>query len=322
MGWPRDDRVRQGGGSVGQGGAAHLMPDVPWILRSLLFVPGSHPELIAKARRLRSDAIILDLEDSVAPAEKPAARDAVAAALEEGFPEHHVVFLRVNAAASDLLDRDLRDGFRPRADGIMLPKCDSAAHVLAVDARLRVVEDRYRRPRGSARILPLIESARGVLAVAAIVRSHPRICAVALGAEDLTADLGVMRTKEGGEVAHARAVVSLAAHAAGVDPVDSIYAAFGDEPGLRQDLTEARRLGFTGKLVIHPAQIAPVHEAFAPIQEEVDRARRIVAAFEDAQARGEGIAVVDGAMVDRPVALRAERVLARSARAAAEGKDR
>ncbi len=298
------------------------MPDAPWILRSLLFVPGSHPELIAKARRLGADAIILDLEDSVVPAEKPAARRAVAAALEEGFPEHHVVFLRVNGVASGLLDLDLRDGFRPRADGIMLPKCDTAAQVLAVDARLRVVEDRYARPRGRARILPLIESARGVLAAAAIVRSHPRICAVALGAEDLTADLGVTRSTEGGEVAHPRAMVSLAAHATGVDPVDGIYAAFGDEPGLRTDLAEARRLGYTGKLVIHPAQIAPVHEAFAPTREEVDRARRIVTAFEEAQAHGEGIAVVDGAMVDRPIALRAERVLAISARVAAEGRGR
>jgi citrate lyase subunit beta/citryl-CoA lyase len=285
------------------------MPDAPWILRSFLFVPGSRPELIVKAPRYGADAIILDLEDSVSLREKAAARHAVAAALETEVPEPLVVFVRVNSVSSGLLDLDCRDALRPRAHGVMLPKCDTPEHVQAADARLRVVEDRYRVPRGTLRLLALIESARGVQNAAAIARNHPRLCGVALGAEDLTADLGVTRTSEGGEVAYARAAVSLAAHAAGVDAVDSIYAAFRDERGLRADTAEARRWGYTGKLLIHPAQIGPVHEELAPTPEEVDRARRIVAAFADAQARGEGVTVVDGTMIDRPAAVRAARTL-------------
>jgi citrate lyase subunit beta / citryl-CoA lyase len=292
------------------------MPDAPWILRSLLFVPGGRPELIAKAFRLGADALILDLEDSVSLPEKAAARRAVAAALDRGGPEPPLVFVRVNGVTSGLIDLDCREAVRPRANGVVLPKCDTPEQVLAVDARLRVVEDRYAVPRGTLRILALIESARGVHNAAAIARSHPRVCGVALGTEDLTADLGVTRTAEGGEAAYARAAVSLAAHAAGVDAVDGIYAAFRDERGLRADTAEARRVGYTGKLLIHPAQIAPVHDVLAPTAEEVDRARRIAAAFAEAQARGEGIAVVEGAMVDRPVAVRAGRVLAVAARGA------
>ena len=134
--------------------------------------------------------------------------------------------------------------------------------------------------------------------------------AVGFGAEDFTADVGVARTREGAEVAHARAAVGLAAHAGRVEPLDGIYADFRDAAGLQADSRSARALGYTGKMLIHPAQIAPVHAVFAPSPAEVDHARRVVAAFEDAQARGEGIAVVDGAMVDRPVVLRATRILA------------
>ena len=297
--------VREGGGPVGS---------PPWILRSLLFVPGTRPEFIAKARHLNADAIILDLEDSVTPSEKPRARQIIARALEEGFPGPQAVFVRINGAASGVIDLDLRDGFRPRANGVVVPKCESAAQIQAVDARLRIVEERHARPRGSVRLLALIESARGVLEAPAIARSHPRIWGIAFGAEDFTADLAVSRTAEGGELAHARAALSLAAHAAGVEPVDGVYAAFRDERGLRADAAEARRLGYTGKLVLHPSQIAPVHEIFAPTPEEIHHARLVVAAFADAQARGDGVAVVDNMMVDRPVAERAERVLAVAAR--------
>jgi len=136
------------------------------------------------------------------------------------------------------------------------------------------------------------------------------VIAVGFGAEDFTADVGVARTREGAEVAHARAAVSLAAHAGRVEPLDGIYADFRDAAGLQADSRSARALGYTGKMLIHPAQIAPVHAVFAPSPAEVDHARRVVAAFEEAQARGEGIAVVDGAMVDRPVVLRAARILA------------
>lgn len=290
------------------------MAAAPWVLRSLLFVPGHASRKIEKARGAGADALILDLEDGVAPAQKPDARRAIAGALEEGFPESLIVFLRVNSLGSGLLDLDLHDAIRPRVNGICLPKCADAVETLAVDARLRGVEDHYRVPRGHLRLLPMIESPEGVVDAPAIARECHRVCALAFGAEDFTAGLGVTRTSEGAELAFARAAVSLAAHAAGIDPIDGIYADFRDEAGLRADTAAARRLGYAGKMLIHPAQIAPVHEVLAPTAEEVERSRRIVAAFDEARAAGSGVTVVDGAMVDLPVALRAQQVLERARR--------
>jgi citrate lyase subunit beta/citryl-CoA lyase len=271
--------------------------------------------MIAKARACGADAVILDLEDGVSPEEKQRAREVVARALDEGFPTSLVVLLRVNGLETGLLDADLGGACRPRLDGICLPKCETAAAVLALDARLRLLEERWGQPAGRIGLLPMIESAQGVLRAAEIARGSPRVCGLGLGAEDLTADLAVARTREGTEVAWARSAVGMAAHAAGVPAIDGIFADFHDEPGLRADTSEARRRGFGGKMLIHPAQIRPVHEALAPTADEVERARKVVSAFEAALAAGSGIAVVDGAMVDRPVFVRAQRVLAIADRA-------
>jgi len=284
----------------------------PWVLRSLLFVPGSRSAMIAKARGLPADALILDLEDGVGPEEKDRARRTVADALAEGFPARLVVFVRVNALESDLLDADLREVVRPGVHGVCLPKCAAPATALAVDARLRAAEDRAGLPRGHVRLLPMIETARGVVNGAAIAGVSGRICAVGFGAEDFTADVRMPRTREGTELVWARSAVSVAAHAAGIDPIDGIFADFRDDAGLRTDALEARRLGYAGKMLIHPSQIAPIHAAFTPTVEEVEHAGRVVAAFQNARGAGSGIVVVDGAMVDRPVFLRAERVLAAS----------
>jgi citrate lyase subunit beta / citryl-CoA lyase len=288
--------------------------DSAWVLRSLLFVPGHRREMIAKAAAAGADAVILDLEDGVAPGEKEAARRTVAAALDGSLPGHPVVFVRVNGTGSGLLDADLRGAARARMDGVCLPKCDSPADVQALAARLLTVEDRLGLPRGRLRILALIETTRGVQNAAAVARESPRVWGVVFGAEDFTADAGLPRTREGTELAPARTAVSLAAHAAGVEAIDGIFADFRDDAGLAADTAEARRLGYTGKTVIHPAQIAPVHRVLAPAADEIAKARRIVDAFEQAEAAGSGIVVVDGAMVDRPVAVRAQRVLARAGR--------
>lgn len=290
------------------------MPDSAWVLRSLLFVPGHRGDMITKAAAAGADAIILDLEDGVAPAEKEAARRTVAAALDAPLPDHLVVFVRLNSTGSGLLDADLRVAARPRMDGLCLAKCDTSSDVQAVAARLLVVEDRLGVPRGRLKILALLETARGVLNAPAVARESPRLWGIVFGAEDFTADAGLPRTREGSELAAARAAVSLAAHAANIEAIDGIFADFRDEQGLIADTTEARRLGYTGKTVIHPAQIAPVHRVLAPAPDEIAKARRIVDAFEEAVAGGSGIVVVDGAMVDRPVAVRARRLLARAGR--------
>lgn len=290
------------------------MAETSWLLRSLLFVPGHRHEMIAKAAASGADAIIMDLEDGVAPAEKPAARRAVAAALDGPLPDRLVVFVRLNSTGSGRLDDDVREALRARADGVCLPKCESPADVRAVAARLLAAEDRLALPRGRLRMLALVETARGVIASAAIARESRRVYGLVFGAEDFTADTGMPRTREGTELAAARTAVSLAAHAAGVDAIDGIFADFRDADGLAHDTMEARRLGYTGKTLIHPAQIPPVHRMFAPGPDEITKARRIVEAFERGEAAGSGIVVVDGAMVDRPVVLRARRVLALAAR--------
>ncbi len=290
------------------------MPGPPWILRSLLFVPGHRAELIEKAPGYGPDALILDLEDGVAPESKPRARRAVVAALERRLAPGLAIFLRVNAVGSGLLEEDLGAAFRPRVDAVCVPKCDTPEQVHAIDAHLERHEDRWGVARGHTKLVPMIESAQGVLNAPAIARSVARVVALGFGAEDFTADIGVVRTREGGEVGYGRAAVSLAAHAGRVEPLDGIYADFRDPAGLEADARAARALGYTGKMVIHPAQIDPVHAVFAPSPAEVEQARRVVSAFEHAQAHGEGIAVVDGAMVDRPVVLRAQRILKIAAR--------
>jgi citrate lyase subunit beta/citryl-CoA lyase len=298
------------------------MTGVPWVLRSLLFVPGNRADMIAKAGRYGADAIILDLEDGVAPEEKGQARRVIGAAVDAGLPGKPVVWLRVNGAASGLLEMDLREGFRPGVVGVCLPKCETAEDVLTVDAHLRVLEAVHGLSLGQTRLLPMIESARGVVNASAIASCHPRVCGVGFGAEDYTADLGVVRTRQGEEIGYPRAAVSVAAHAAHVEALDGIFADFRDAEGLRADTAAARRLGYTGKMVIHPAQIAPVHAAFAPGPEEIAHAQRVVDAFEEARSRGAGIVVVDGAMVDRPVVLRAQRTLAIAARSRPAGAEK
>jgi citrate lyase subunit beta/citryl-CoA lyase len=290
------------------------MADMAWVLRSLLFVPGHRGDMIRKAAASGTDGIILDLEDGVAPAEKPAARRTIAAALDSTLPDGLIVLLRTNSTASGLLDADLREAARPRLNGICLPKCEAPSEVEAAAARLLTVEDRLGLPRGRLRLLALVETARGVLAAPAIARQSDRVFGLVFGAEDFTADAEMPRTRSGAELAAARTAVSLAAHAAGVEAIDGIFADFRDEPGLVADTDEARRLGYTAKTLIHPAQIGPVHRVFAPGPDEVAKARRIVDEFTRGEAAGSGIVVVDGAMVDRPVAVRAQRLLARAAR--------
>src|SRR5207302_1369240 len=215
------------------------MSGAPWVLRSLLFFPGNRPDMIAKAGRYGADALILDLEDGVAPDEKARARQVVAGALDAGVPGSPIVFLRVNGSGSGLLAWDLREAFRPGAAALCLPKCETPEAVLTLDASLQALESQHRLPRGGIRILPMIESARGVVQAAAIAGSHARVCGLAFGAEDYTADLGVARTRQGAELAYPRAAVSVAARAAGVDAVTGSTRTFGMPMGCAR--TRGRR---------------------------------------------------------------------------------
>jgi citrate lyase subunit beta/citryl-CoA lyase len=267
------------------------------LLRSVLFVPGTRRDRFEKALDAGADAVIFDLEDAVDPRRKREARDAVGEFLTSAPPEPPLVFVRVNAPASPWIDDDLEVVRRLRGlHGVVLPKVESAADVEAVASSAP-----------SRRVVPLIESARGVLGAAAIAAADADVPALLFGAEDLTADLGIPRTVDGEELLFARSQVVLAAASAGAEAIDAVFTDLADLDGLRADAHRARRLGFRGKMAIHPAQVPVINEVFSPSADEVDRARRLMTAFDAAE--GEGVIRVDDQMVEAPVVLRARRLI-------------
>ncbi len=282
-------------------------------LRSVLFVPGNKPRMLEKARALQADAVILDLEDAVPPGEKAAARAIVRQALKSG-PYGPQVILRVNALSTGLVEADLEGAFALGVDAVCLPKADTPADVDLLGSLLAALEQERGLPVGAVGILLMVETALGVLnaygmAVAGAEHGGRRVQALCLGGEDLAWDLGAVRTKEGTEIAYARAHLVLAARAAGAAAIDTVYTDLADPDGLLVEARQARQLGYSGKLLVHPAQIEPVHQAFAPSEEEVAHAQRVLDAFEAAGARGEGVISLDGQMIDAPVVARAREVL-------------
>jgi citrate lyase subunit beta/citryl-CoA lyase len=276
-------------------------------LRSLLFVPGNKAHMLDKARTLPADAVILDLEDGVPPGEKLAARAVVRQALERGAYGPQVI-LRVNAFATGLAQGDLREAFGPGVAAVCLPKAETAEDVERLASLLVDLEQEQKLLVGSVGICLMVETALGVLNAYPMARASARVHALCLGGEDLARDLGAVRTKGGRELAHARAQMLLAARAAGALAIDTIWTDLTGSDGLLAEAREARQLGYSGKLVIHPAQIEAVHQAFAPSEEEVAHARRVLDAFAAAEVRGDGVIALDGQMIDAPVVARAREI--------------
>ena len=276
-------------------------------LRSILFVPGNKGRMLDKARTLPADAVILDLEDGVPPGEKTVARATVRQALTSSTYEPYVI-LRLNALGTGLAEADLLEAFTARVGAVCLPKAETPRDVERLSALVAQAGDRHGLPRGTVAICLMIETALGVLNAYQMARMNVR--ALFLGGEDLVRDLGAVRSKEGLELAHARAQMVLAARAAGALAIDTVFTDLADLDGLLEEAREARILGYSGKLLVHPAQIEPVHRAFAPSAEEVAQARRVLEAFAAAEARGDGVLALDGQMIDSPVVARAREVLA------------
>lgn len=294
----------------------------PASARSWLFVPGDSERKQAKALASAADALILDLEDSVAPARRREARERVTAVLT-GRRERHgaqELWVRVNGPASGELLEDLAAVVRAAPDGIVLPKVSSAEEIAETHHYLSALEKRDALPPGATRVLVIAtETPRAVLALEHLARGAPRLAGLTWGAEDLAAALGARgKTEEDGsptpvfELARSRCL--LAAAAAGVAAIDGVHADFRDGEGLERELARARRDGFGGKLAIHPDQVGPINAAFTPTESETAQARRIVAAF--AASPDIGVASLDGRMIDRPHLLQAERLLASAERLA------
>ncbi|APH72250.1 HpcH/HpaI aldolase/citrate lyase family protein [Aquibium oceanicum] len=286
-------------------------------MRSMLFVPGDSERKLEKSLQSGADALIVDLEDSVAPASKEAARKVAAGFLSARTRDTGpALYVRVNDFTTGLTDDDLAAVIAARPDGIMLPKSASGHDVTRLSVKLRVHEAEAGLDDGVIRIIPLItETAAGLLAAGTYDASLPRLVGVTWGAEDLSADVGARTARDANgrftEVFRlARAMTILAAAKAQTLAIDTVFTDFRDMEGLRTECLEAERDGFSGKLAIHPAQVPVINEAFTPSAEAIGEAEAIVAAF--AGAGDVGVVGIGGKMYDRPHLRRAERLLARA----------
>lgn len=274
--------------------------------RSRLYIPGDQPRLIINAGLYRPDGVILDLEDSVAPVEKESARFIVRNALREVDFLGTERMVRINQLPRGVKDLDFLVPHGVHT--VLIPKCENAESVQDIDAYIQTLRTRH-RVKNEIYLMPIIESALGVINAHKIASASPNNAALTIGLEDFTADIGVERTLEGKESFQARLELVLAARAAGIQPIDSVFSDIGDEEGLRLSSLEAKSLGFEGKGCIHPAQIKIVHEAFAPSESEIKRAKKISLALEAAQKKGIGVVALGTKMIDPPVVKRAERIL-------------
>lgn len=274
--------------------------------RSRLYLPGNEPKFMINAGLHKPDGIILDLEDSVAPSEKDAAQCLVRNALRQLDFYGAERMVRINQFPKGL--EDLSYIVPHNIHVILIPKCESADQVKQIDNRVTEI----RRERNIDReifYMPIIESALGAIRAYEIATASPHIIALTIGLEDYTADIGTQRTLDGRESFWARCQVVNAARAAGIQPIDTVFSDVNDMEGLRQSVLEAKSLGFDGKGCIHPRQIQVIHDAFAPGSEEIEKAKKIVLAFEDAEAKGIGVVSLGSKMIDPPVVKRALRTI-------------
>lgn len=287
--------------------------------RSVLFVPGSSPKMHQKAAGLPADALILDLEDAVAPSAKEEARALTCKALRElDFGEKEVM-VRVNARGSGLWEGDLEALMPTRPSTIVLPKVSSPVDVEEADRFIGELEEAHGIARGETRLAAMVETARGLQDAAAIASASARMTALLFGAADFTAEVGGRLTPEALELLYPMSRVKLAAAAAGIDALDSPCFNIKDMVALERQARRAADLGFAGKTLIHPAQIEVVNRVFSPTEEEIAFARKVIEAYEKAEAEGKGVSALEGELVEAPIVMRARRVLLIAERAGRSG---
>ena len=280
--------------------------------RSWMFVPGHRQKMIDKALGLDADAIMLDIEDGVAPNEKDTARQLIAEALgHEKAPHSPARFVRINAIGHARMDADLEAVVRPGLEGLVCPKVETAEEVRKVDAIVNEREPKLKMTQGGVKLLIAIESPRGLLNAPAIAACSPRVCGLMFGAEDFGRELGLPTSREGEarDMLYARSAMVVAAASAHVQAVDGVWVDLKDPEGLVGFARQSRRLGFSGMSSIHPSQIDPINTHFSPTAEEITYAREVVKAFEEANARGDGSIAFGGQLIDRPIVERARRTL-------------
>lgn len=276
--------------------------------RTMLFMPGNNPSMLQNAGVLGADSIILDLEDAVSVTEKDAARILVRNAIQAvDFYETEVV-VRINPLSSSFGLKDAEEIARVKPDALMVPKA-TEADISTVCKKLSQIEGEEGLQQGSIKLFPIIETAYGLENIHNIIQASNRVIGILFGAEDLTADLGIKRTREGEEIFYARSKVASACRACGVDAIDTPFADMDDCQGFERDIQQAKSLGMTGKAAINPRQVDTIHEIFAPSKEEIDYAQRVIKAMDEAQKEGKGVFSLDGKMIDAPIIARAQNVL-------------
>lgn len=273
---------------------------------SRLYLPGNIPSMMINAGLHSADGIILDLEDSVAPAKKDEARILVRNALRQVNFNGAERMVRINQAERGLTD--LEFVIPHNVNMVLIPKCESAGAVKDIENKIQKIKNIHKLAN-PVHLMPIIETALGVEMSFEVARSSESIAAIAIGLEDLTADMGVSRTKEGKESLYARTRLVNAAKAAGIQPIDSVFSDVGDMEALLQNVVTSKALGFEGMGCIHPRQIAVIRQGFAPSSDEIEKSKKIVLAFENARRKGQGVVALGSKMIDTPVVSRAQKVI-------------
>lgn len=277
--------------------------------RTMLFVPADHPGMMFEAPVFQPDCIIFDLEDAISLKEKDSARNLLVEALQAIDFGNCEIFARINPLYTPFGEKDVRQLVAAGLKNFRLPMTEIPDDILRLDQLLTALEKEHALPPGELKILGAIETAKGVINAPAIATASPRLIGISFGAEDFTRSMTTDRSQTGEELFWARSQVVLAARAAGIDAIDTVFTALGDDAGFEREVGMAKQLGFSGKSVIHPSQIKTVHHIFSPGHDEILQAQRIINAMHAAEANGSGVIVVDGKMVDSPVLLKAQRVV-------------
>ena len=284
---------------------------LPQIRRSLLFMPGDSLRKIEKGIQSDTDSIIMDLEDGVALSQKEVARNTVSAALNSLDFGHRERLVRINESGSPAASEDLNQTVMAHPDGYVIPKVQNSMDLLNVDEFLTEIEHQHDWPLLGIRLLAVVETAVGILNLKEIAGATSRLDAILFGAEDLAGDIGATRTQDGWEVFYARSAVVTTCAAFGLQAIDTVFVNLTDLDALEQDSSFAQRMGYLGKMAIHPRQLPIINRVFTPDSDEVAKARRLIDTFQEHQEAGTGAFELDGKMVDMPMVRAAYRVLAR-----------
>ena len=278
--------------------------------RSMLFLPGNNPNMLINGNCLGADAVIFDLEDAVAPAQKDAARILVRNTMRYMDFQGCERIVRINATDTEYWQADLDEIMPQKPELILLPKTSTAEDALKADAYMTQLEEKLGFAPNTVGLMPLIETALGVENAFSIATSTSRIQAIFLGAEDLTADLQCKRTKAGTEIAYARSRMVMAARAAGVQVYDTPFTDVNDDEGIVTDTQYAKGLGFSGKASISPRHVEVINRIFSPTEQEIDYAYEVLEAIELAARQGKGAIALHGKMIDAPIVTRAKQTVA------------